>query len=129
MAYYFTKSLNGDLASVEAKVRDALKENGFGVLTEIDVTATFKKKIDKDIYPYKILGACNPIIAYEAIQAEDKIGVMLPCNVILQQKEAGKVDVSGVDPISSMQAVDNPALGTVATEVQALMKKVINSLS
>ena len=128
MAYYFTKTLTGSMQEVDEKVRAALKEKGFGVLTEIDVTATFKKKIDKEIYPYRILGACNPNFAFDAIHAEDKIGVMLPCNVILQEKEAGTVEVSAVDPMSSMQAVENPNLGNIATEVQSMLKTVIDTL-
>lgn len=128
MSYHFTKTINGNFDAVESRVREVLKENGFGVLTEIDVTATFKKKIDKEIRPYKILGACNPGFAYEAIKAEDKIGVMLPCNVILQEKVSGSIEVSAVDPMSSMQAVENPQLGEIATTVQDLMKKVIDLL-
>jgi uncharacterized protein (DUF302 family) len=128
MSYHFTRVIEGNFDDVENRVREVLKENGFGVLTEIDVRATFKKKIDKDIRPYKILGACNPGFAFEAIQIEDKIGAMLPCNVILQEKEAGKIEVSAVDPMSSMQAIENPDLGRIAKEVQGLMKKIIESL-
>jgi uncharacterized protein (DUF302 family) len=128
MSYHFTKILSGSMDQVESNVRAVLQENGFGVLTEIDVTATFAKKLDKKIRPYKILGACNPQFAYQAIEAEDKIGVMLPCNVILQQKSEGEVEVSAVDPMSSMQAIENPQLGEIAQQVQDLMKKVIEDL-
>jgi uncharacterized protein (DUF302 family) len=110
-------------------VTEKLKEQGFGVLTEIDVKATMKKKLDVDFYNYKILGACNPPFAYKALQAEDKIGVMLPCNVIVQEKEKGTVEVSAVNPIASMQAVENPALSDIANEVTNRLKKVIGSSS
>ena len=128
MSYHFTRVIEGNFDNIENRVREVLKENGFGVLTEIDVTATMKKKLDKDMRPYKILGACQPSFAFKAIEAEDKVGVMLPCNVILQEKEPGKIEVSAVDPMASMQAIENPDLGAVATEVQALMKKVVELL-
>lgn len=128
MSYHFTRVIEGSFGDIENKVRKVLNENGFGVLTEIDVTATMKKKLDKDMRPYKILGACQPHFAFKAIEAEDKIGVMLPCNIILQEKESGKIEVSAVDPMASMQAVENPDLGAVATEVQALMKKIVELL-
>jgi uncharacterized protein (DUF302 family) len=127
MSYYMSITMNGDLSSVEEQVREALKEEGFGVLTEIDVQATMKKKMEADMQPYKILGACHPPSAYKAIQAEDKIGTMLPCNVILQEKE-GKVEVSAVDPIASMQAIENDQLGGVATDVRDRLKKVLEHL-
>jgi uncharacterized protein (DUF302 family) len=95
------------------------------VLTEIDVQQTLKKKLDADIYPYRILGACNPKMAYQALQAEDKIGTMLPCNVILQERQPGRTEISAVDPIASMKAIDNPKLGEIATAVQAMLQKVI----
>lgn len=130
MSYCFSKTLNDSFANTKEKVLHALKEEGFGVLTEIDVQATLKKKIDVDFYRYEILGACNPHFAHQALQAEDKIGVMLPCNVILQQKSlSGPVEVSVVDPISSMQAIQNESLGGIATEVQLKLKKVIDSLN
>ncbi|WP_235080049.1 DUF302 domain-containing protein [Asticcacaulis sp. AC402] len=111
-----------------AHVTKALADKGFGVLTTIDVQATLKKKLDVEFRPYTILGACNPQFAYKALQSEDKIGVMLPCNVILQDKGDGQVEVSAVDPLSSMKAVENPALGEVAASVTALLKDVIESL-
>lgn len=127
--YCFTKNVNQSFDEAIATVTERLKEKGFGVLTEIDVQATLKKKIDVDFYKYKILGACNPHFAYKALQHEDKIGVMLPCNVIVQQKEeGGPVEISAIDPIASMSAVKNPDLGQVATEVQGLLKSVIDSM-
>lgn len=128
MSYHFTRVIEGNFDNIENRVREVLKDNGFGVLTEIDVTATMKKKLDKDMRPYKILGACQPSFAFKAIEAEDKIGVMLPCNVILQEKESGKIEVSAVDPMASMQAIENPDLGAIASEVQTLMKKVVELL-
>ena len=106
----------------------ALKAEGFGVLTDIDVKATLKSKLGEDFHNYRILGACNPPYAHKALQLEDKIGTMLPCNVIVQEVAPGSVEVSAVDPIASMQAVDNPALGEVAYEVQAKLRRVIERL-
>lgn len=128
MSYCFSKVLDGEMDATIEKVTEALKVEGFGVLTEIDVKATLKKKIDVDFRPYMILGACNPTFAHKALLAEDKIGAMLPCNVIVQQVGEGKVEVSAVDPIASMSAVENPALGAIAGEVQAKLKKVIEGL-
>ncbi len=120
-------TMEGDLPTVEEKVREALQKEGFGVLTEIDVQATMKKKMDADMAPYKILGACHPPSAYEAIQVEDKIGTMLPCNVILQEKD-GTTEVSAVDPIASMQAIENEKLGDVASNVKQSLQKVLKHL-
>jgi uncharacterized protein (DUF302 family) len=129
MSYYFSKSLKLGFEESINHITAKLKEKGFGVLTEIDIKATLKKKIDVDFYNYKILGACNPHFAYKALQSEDKIGVMLPCNVIVQQKEeGGLVEVSAVDPIVSMSAIQNENLGGIATEVQVLLKSVIEEL-
>ncbi len=128
MTYAFTKTLDMDFDAAIGHVTEALKAKGFGVLTTIDVKATMKAKIDKDIAPYTILGACNPGFAYKALQAESLIGTMLPCNVVVREVEGGKVEVAGVDPISSMQSIENPELGAVATEVQGLMKSVIEGL-
>ena len=110
------------------KVTAALAEAGFGVLTTIDVRATLKKKLDVDFRPYTILGACNPPFAYEALQAEPWIGAMLPCNVVLQELEAGRVSVAAIDPAASMQAVDNPALGGIAGQVRDKLAGVISAL-
>lgn len=128
MSYYFTKQLSVDIDAAVQRVTERLKSEGFGILTEIDVQATLKKKLDADFRPYKILGACNPPFALKALQAEDKIGLMLPCNVIVQEIPNGMVEVSAIDPIASMQAVENPALGDVAVLVQAKLRKVIESL-
>jgi uncharacterized protein (DUF302 family) len=128
MSYTFSKVLETEMAPAIEKVTEALKQKGFGVLTEIDVQATLKKKIDVDFRPYHILGACNPNFAHKALLAEDKIGTMLPCNVILQEVGPGKIEVSAVDPIASMSAVGNPALADIAGEVQAMLKQVIAEL-
>jgi uncharacterized protein (DUF302 family) len=129
MNYYHSKLL-ADITFDEAieKVTEALKTEGFGILTEIDIKATLKKKLDVDFYNYKILGACNPPFAYKALLAEDKIGTMLPCNVIVQEKLAGQIEVSAVDPAASMQAVDNKELIDIATEIRARLQKVIEQL-
>ena len=128
MSYYFCKTLDMPFDKALTHVVEGLKKEGFGVLTEIDVKATLKKKLGADFRNYRILGACNPPFAYEALKAEDKIGTMLPCNVIVQETETGAVEVAAVDPIASMQAIDNPALGAVAVEVQAKLKRVVDSL-
>ncbi|WP_224491437.1 DUF302 domain-containing protein [Robertkochia flava] len=128
MYYYTTEIKNIPFETVIDKVTSALKEEGFGVLTDIDIQATLKKKLDADIYKYRILGACNPGFAHKALQHENKIGVLLPCNVIVQEREEGKVEVSAVDPVASMSAVGNPQLKAVASEVASRLKSVIDSL-
>lgn len=129
MKYYHSKKLPGtSFAEAEEKVTAALKEKGFGILTEIDVQATMKKKLDADMPAYKILGACNPQFAYQALQHENKIGAMLPCNVIVQENEDGGVEVSAVDPVASMQAVENQDLGKIAGEVRDTLRAAIDSL-
>ncbi len=128
MNYYFTKTLSGNFEDAIEKVKGALKSEGFGVLTEIDVKATLKNKLDVEFYNYKILGACNPPFAYKALQAEDKIGTMLPCNVIIQEKEKGKIEISAIDPIASMQAIENPDLKDIADAIQTKLKKVIDEI-
>lgn len=129
MSYYIeTKLHNTSFENAIAKVTDELKKNGFGVLTEIDIAATLKKKLDVDFYNYRILGACNPPYAYKALQAENKIGTMLPCNVIVQERTPGEIEVSAVDPIASMQAIENKELGALATEIRDKLKNVIDSL-
>jgi uncharacterized protein (DUF302 family) len=129
MSYYFSKSIDCDFDKAIERVTEVLKKKGFGVLTDIDVQATLKKKIDADIYKYRILGACSPLHAHQAIMAEDKVGVFLPCNVIVQQKnDGGLVEVSAVDPLASMQAIENPELGALAQEVTMLMKSIIDDL-
>jgi len=128
MSYYFNKTLKGDFNSVIDKVTSALKSEGFGVLTEIDVKETLKKKLNVDFKKYKILGACNPPFAYKALQAEDKIGAMLPCNVTVIEQGNGEVEVAAVDPVASMQAIKNQSLASVADEVRNKLKKVVDSL-
>ena len=128
MEYYFSKTIAGSFDNAIQKVTEALKGEGFGILTEIDIKATLKKKLDVDFYNYKILGACNPRFAYKALMAEDKIGTMLPCNVIVQEKIAGKIEVSSVDPLASMQAIENKQLLDIATEIRARLQQVIEQL-
>jgi uncharacterized protein (DUF302 family) len=128
MKYYFSKTIAGSFDNAIQKVTDALKAEGFGILTEIDIKATLKKKLDVDFYNYKILGACNPPFAYRALLTEDKIGTMLPCNVIVQEKVQGKVEVSAVDPAASMLSVENDDLREIATEVRVKLQNVIAQL-
>ncbi|MDH3233846.1 MAG: DUF302 domain-containing protein [Alphaproteobacteria bacterium] len=128
MSYYFSKTLSVPFEEAIEKVTAALGSKGFGVLTTIDVRSTLKKKLDVDFRPYTILGACNPGFAHQALQKEERIGTMLPCNVIVQQTPDGDVEVSAVDPIASMQAIDNPELRGIAEQVQALLKEVVESL-
>jgi len=129
MKYHFSKVLKGKSFDQAVEMTtEELKKEGFGVLTSIDVKETLKKKIDVDFKKYKILGACNPHFAYQALKSEDKIGVFLPCNVIVEEHENGDVEVSAVDPIASMSAVENDNLGSIATEVQQKLKKVIDNL-
>ncbi|MFN2219422.1 MAG: DUF302 domain-containing protein [Anaerolineae bacterium] len=128
MSYYFSKTLDMPFDKAIAHVIEELKKEGFGVLTEIDVRATLQKKLGADFRHYRILGACNPPFAYEALKAEDKIGTMLPCNVIVQETPEGAVEVAAVDPVASMQAVDNPSLAGVALQVQAKLKSVVDNL-
>ena len=128
MSYHFSKILEISFDDAITKVTDELKKEGFGVLTEIDVKATLKKKLDVDFRKYKILGACNPPLAYQALQSEDKIGTMLPCNVIVQETEDGKTEVSAVDPLASFQAIQNDTLGELAKKVQAKLQRVIENL-
>jgi uncharacterized protein (DUF302 family) len=128
MSYYYTKITDYGFDEAIEKVTEELQKEGFGVLTEIDVTATFKKKINVDFRPYRILGACNPHFAHQAIQAEEKIGTMLPCNVIVQQLDNGKVEVSAVNPMASMIAVKNDALEDIATQVSNKLENVIKQL-
>ena len=128
MSYYFSTTMEVPFDEAIEKVTDELKKQGFGVLTDIDVKATLKEKLDVDYQKYRILGACNPPFAYQALQAEDKIGTMLPCNVIVQETEDGKVEVSAVDPLASMQAIQNTELRDIANKVQAKLKKVVSNL-
>jgi len=128
MSYYFNKKLSGDFDQIIEKVTEGLKKEGFGILTDIDIKATLKQKLDVDFYNYRILGACNPPFAYKALQTEDKIGTMLPCNVIIQEKKQGEIEVSAVDPSASMQAVENEKLAEIANEIRNKLEKVISSV-
>jgi uncharacterized protein (DUF302 family) len=128
MTYHFSKTLDSTMDAAVARVTEALKQEGFGILTEIDVQKTLKAKINADFRPYRILGACNPGFAHQALLAEDKIGTMLPCNVIVQEHAPGRVEVSAIDPIESMKAVENPVLGSVAVEVHDRLKRAIDAL-
>jgi uncharacterized protein (DUF302 family) len=128
ISYYFSKTLKLSFEEAVARVTEALKKDGFGILTEIDVKETLKKKLNVDFRKYRILGACNPPFAYRALQAEDKIGLMLPCNVIVQELPGGKVEVAAIDPVASMAAIDNPKLSEVGQEVRAKLKAVIDNL-
>jgi uncharacterized protein (DUF302 family) len=128
MSYYFSKTMNVTFDEAISRITEELKKEGFGILTQIDVKATLKTKLDVDFRNYRILGACNPPFAYQALQAEDKIGTMLPCNVIVQESTKGEVEVAAVDPIASMQAIENPSLGDVATQIRAKLKTVIENL-
>jgi len=128
MSYYFSTLLDTSFDQAIEAVTARLAEHGFGILTTIDVSATLKKKLDADLKPYTILGACHPQSAYKAIQAEDKIGTMLPCNVLVRATDDGKVEVAAVDPVASMSAIGNKDLGAIASEVQATLKSVIESL-
>src|SRR5271157_2911896 len=128
MSYNISRTVVGDFDAVIARVKDALKTEGFGVLTEIDVAGTLKAKIGKDFRPYRILGACNPNLAYQALSEEPHIGVMLPCNVIVQRYDNGEVEVSSIDPATAMEAVGNPKLATVASQVRAALQRVIESV-
>jgi len=128
MRYYFSKILEIPFDDAIAKFAEELKKEGFGIITEIDVKDTLKKKLNVDFKKYKILGACNPSFAFQALQVEDKIGTMLPCNVIVQEIQSGKTEVAAIDPIASMQAVENPKLSAVAKQVQGKLKTVIDNL-
>ncbi|MCC4227730.1 MULTISPECIES: DUF302 domain-containing protein [Flavobacteriaceae] len=128
MNYYFSKTIASGFDTAVEKTTQALKKEGFGILTEIDIKATLKKKLDVDFKKYTILGACNPPYAHKALLAEDKIGTMLPCNVIVQEVEEGKTEVAAVNPLASMQAVDNATLKEIATEITEKLKSAIESL-
>ncbi len=129
MSYYFNTVIkNKSFDEAIQLVTETLKKEGFGIITEIDITGTFKKKLDVDFKNYRILGACNPKYAHMAISAEDKIGVFLPCNVVVDENEEGNIEVTAVDPIASMISVKNEKLGGLATEIQQKLKNVIANL-
>ena len=128
MTYHFTKTVDMSFDDAVMSTKEALKRHNFRVLTEIDMKDNFKKGLNIDFHPYRILGACNPELSYRALQAEDKIGTMLPCNVVLQQKEDGRVEVSAIDPVASMQAVTHVVLLQIAEEIRSHLKSVIDEV-
>lgn len=128
MAYYFNRTVDLTFEAAIAKVTEELRKAGFGILSDIDVTAALKKKLGVDFRQYRILGACNPPFAYQALQAEDKIGVMLPCNVVVQEWAEGKVEVAAIDPVASMQAVANDKLVDIAREIREKLQQVIRNI-
>ena len=128
MSYYFAKNLPLPFDETVRRTTEALKREGFGIITEIDVKNTLKAKIGVDFRNYRILGACNPKLAHEALQLEDKIGTMLPCNVVVQENGKGQTEVAAIDPVASMAAVDNPRLKEAAQRVQVLLRKIIDGL-
>jgi uncharacterized protein (DUF302 family) len=123
--YFFSKTVDSSFGEAIERVTEELKKEGFGVLTEIDVQTTMKNKLDVNFRPYRILGACNPNFAYQALQAEKNIGLMLPCNVIVQDAGDGKTEVAAIDPLVAMSRVDNPALEPIAEQVRAKLRRVI----
>lgn len=129
MSYHFSRTVSLPFDKAVAATTEALKNHGFGVLTQIDVKDTLNKKIGADFRPYLILGACNPKLAHEALTLEDKIGTMLPCNVVVQQREGGAVEISAVDPVASMSAIRNEKLGAVAGKVRELLKQVVADIT
>ena len=128
MSYYFSKTINAGFEDAVARTREALKLEGFGIITEIDVQKTFKSKVGVDFRPYLILGACNPAMAYEALQVEDKVGTMLPCNVVVQESSEGSVEIATIDPVASMQAIGNPDLtqkaAAIAGKLQSALERI-----
>ena len=128
MTYTYDTTLDAPFDAVIDRVTEALEAEGFGILTDIDVRATFKKKLDVDFRPYRILGACNPPLAHRALQSEPNIGAMLPCNVVVQDAGGGRTEVSAIDPVASMQAVENEELAEIAADVRSRLKRVVEGL-
>lgn len=128
MSYYFNKQLTMSFEQAIDKITQALKEEGFGILTQIDIQETLKNRLGVDFKRYQVLGACNPNFAHQALQVENKIGTMLPCNVVVQEDEPGMIEVSAIDPIASMQAIENPELKSIAEQVRAKLERVIRDL-
>ena len=128
MSYTISNTVNLEFDAAITAITESLKTQGFGIITEIDLSSTLKNKIDKDIAPYKILGACNPNYAYEAVTNEPQVGVMLPCNVIVRQLENNQVEIAAIDPIASMMAIENDKLHGFASEVKALLEKAVTSI-
>jgi uncharacterized protein (DUF302 family) len=127
MSYYYSKAIRAEFDDAVSGIKQALKDEGFGILTEIDVKDTLKKKLDVEFRNYRILGACNPPFAYKALQAEDKIGTMLPCNVVVQETADGGVELAAIDPVASMQAIGNPELREIAETIGQKLKKIIQN--
>jgi uncharacterized protein (DUF302 family) len=128
MSYYFNKEVNFNFDQAINKITEELKKEGFGVLTEIDVKEALKKKINVDFRKYRILGACNPQYAHIALKSEDKIGTMLPCNIIVQERDDGKVEIAAIDPVASMQSIKNESLINIASIIQSKLKRVIDNV-
>ncbi|WP_339915288.1 DUF302 domain-containing protein [uncultured Brevundimonas sp.] len=128
MTYYHSKTTTLPFDEAVAKTRETLKAEGFGIITEVDVTGTFKEKLDVDFRPYIILGACNPKAAHEALGFEDKVGLMLPCNVIVQALASGGSEIAAIDPVASMTAIDNPGLKAKAEEIGASLKRAVDAV-
>ena len=128
MKYYINKTINTDFETAIVRVTEALKKEGFGVISDIDIQEKLKDKLNVDFRKYRILGACNPPIAFQALSSEDKIGTMLPCNVIVQEIGDRTIEVAAVDPIASMQAIENEKLGPIASQVKVSLERVIDSL-
>lgn len=128
MSYYFSRTLETDFDAAVERTTDALRQAGFGIITEIDVRETFRKKLGIDYRDYRILGACNPKMAHEALSIEDKVGTMLPCNVVVQDLGGGRIEVAAVDPVASMAAIGNDALRDTAGQVRTMLKDVIERL-
>lgn len=128
MNYYYTTLVNGKFDAIEAQILTLLKDEGFGLITQIDMQQTLKNKLDVDFKKYKILGACNPMFAYKALQAEDKIGTMLPCNLIIQELSPNTIEVSAINPMVSMQAVKNDQLKSIAVSVSEKLENIINDI-
>jgi len=127
MSYYFAKTLSVDFDEAVGRTVEALKREGFGIITEIDVKETFHKKLGIEFRNYRILGACNPALAHEALELEDKVGTMLPCNVVVQDVGGGMIEIAAIDPVASMQAIDNPRLKESAAQVGTKLQKAIES--
>lgn len=128
MSYYFAKTLETDFESAVQRATEALKQHGFGIITQIDVRDTFKNKLAVDFRDYRILGACNPQLAHEALQIEDKVGTMLPCNVVVQDLGSGRVEIAAIDPVASMMAIANPELKRAAEQVRDKLRQAIQDL-
>lgn len=128
MSYHFSKTMNMSFDDAVASTKEALKRHNFGVITQIDMQDIFRKRLSVDFRPYLILGVCNPQLTYRALRADDKIGTMLPCNIVLQQQEEGRVEISAVDPVASMQAITNVEVSQVAQDVRSLLQRVVEEV-